>query len=165
MAANLLGVVTGGVLVDLLGLVPDLALRLGTKAGQLGQAVEARHDHVQAECDLDQEYKDALQHLSMPEQSCSHDEGRESREQVALFEGPAYSDSLFFHNALPCFLVQVWQDGGRPGRGPAALGRECPYWTAEVFMEVFMASVFSAALLWVTVPATSSLPMDSAGVQ
>ena len=54
---------------------------------------------------------------------------------------------------------------GRPGRGPAALGRECPYWTAAVFMEVFMASVFSAAFLWVTVPATSSLPMDSAGVQ
>ncbi len=65
--------------------------------------------------------------------------------------------------ALP--IVKVWQEGGRPGRGPAALGRECPYWTAEVFMEVFMASVFSAAFLWVTVPATSSLPMDSAGVQ
>ena len=39
------------------------------------------------------------------------------------------------------------------------------YCTAEVFIDVFIASVLSAALSCVTVPDTSSLPIDSAGVQ
>ncbi len=42
---------------------------------------------------------------------------------------------------------------------------ELPYCTAEVFIDVFIDSVLSAALSCVTVPDTSSLPMDSAGVQ
>ena len=61
-------------------------------------------------------------------------------------------------------MNECGRDGGRAGaRSPD--GTDRVYWTAEVFMEVFMASVLSAAFLCVTVPATSSLPMDSAGVQ
>ena len=62
--------------------------------------------------------------------------------------------------------------GSFPFGGTGSIGPADPiqltylsYCTAEVFIDVFIASVFSAALSCVTVPDMSSFPIDSAGVQ
>lgn len=76
---------------------------------------------------------------------------------------------------LPCSFIatnlarcESYGAGGRrvagtPARLPCGVAER--YSTAEEFMALFMASVFFSAFLCVTEPATSSLPMDSAGVQ
>ena len=100
---NLLGIVTGGVFVDLLGLIPDLALLFCAKARQHRQVIRTACDHKEQKGNFAQKNSDSLDHLAVSDQPDPHDNGGKPGPQIPVLQCSAHTDFFVFHD-VPLLL-------------------------------------------------------------